>query len=77
MGKESLMTEGIEPITSLQTIIDRGFTPARGKMPRTDEEWIEVLARGGYTYNGLYLARQLDWRIRDHSADPVGWRLAK
>lgn len=71
------MTEVIEPITSLQAIIDRGFTPCRGKRPNAGDQPLEILARGGYTYNGTYQAHQLDFRIRDHSHDPVGWRAAK
>lgn len=75
MNKDKL-ADGIEPITSLKQIVDLGFTPAKGRKPATSEK-IEVLARGGFVFNGTYESHQIDWTKRDHPFGAVGWRIAK
>jgi len=65
-----------EPITSLNQITDRGFTPALGRQPDTTEK-VEVLARGGFVFRFTYEPKQIDWTKRDHPFSAVGWRIAE
>lgn len=62
------------PITSLQQISGRGFTPCLGKQPRTGDRQLEILFRNGLTSKFTYSAKQLRWSIENHPFDVVGYR---
>lgn len=54
--------------------IAKGFTPTKGRTPRTGETQLEVQFRNGRISKHTYTAKQLRWTHTDDSHDVIAVR---